>query len=241
MKKYKIFDVYTHAYTMVELCDYLVNDFENKKTIYSINPEITYSSLKDEEIVTILNSGSVNIVDGVGVVKAIKYLYGDNVERVTGIDLVEEIIKGPLKVKKIFLFGAKDGVAKQAASNLNNKYNSNIIGYCSGYHEDYSQVVEMINDSGAEILFVGLGYPKQEKFIYENFDKFTNVKLAMVVGGSFDVLSGNVKRAPKIFLRLNLEWLYRLLTNPSRIGRQVKLLKFAREVLKRGKQNEKKA
>lgn len=239
MKEYSVLNLKVHAYDMTELVNYLESDFHNKKKVFSVNPEIAYTSLNNKKIKNIINNGDVNIADGIGIVKAIKYRYKEVVSRVTGIDLVTEILSSDLGNIKIFLYGSKPGVANDAMNRLNDLYGCNIVKTYNGYETDQSKVVDSINESGAEIVFVGLGSPLQEYFVHNNFDMLVNVKLIMVVGGSFDVLSGNIRRAPKVFMKLNIEWFYRLLTNPSRIFRQVNLLKFVFEVYKRGKYDKK--
>ena len=139
---------------------------------------------------------------------------------------------------RIFLYGSKDGIAENAKKELEALYpNINIVGTCNGY-EDKNKVIEVINSSQANILFVGLGNPKQEEFIIKNKDKLNNVRIFMPVGGSFDVISRNLKRAPNWVIKLNLEWLYRSFQEPKRFLRQTLLIKFIFLVLFRRKKYE---
>ena len=127
---------------------------------------------------------------------------------------------------RIFLYGSKPGIATLAKENLKNKFPKiNIVGECNGYCDE-KEAIKKIEKTNADIVFVGLGSPKQENFIIENKEKFPSVKIFMPVGGSFDVISKTKKRAPNWVIKCNLEWLYRLFQEPSRIGRQMKLLKF---------------
>ena len=127
---------------------------------------------------------------------------------------------------KIFLYGAKQEIVEKAAIELKAKYPKiNIVGTCNGY-EDEEKAIEEIQKSKADIVFVGLGSPKQEEFIIKNKEKLETVKIIMPVGGSFDVISKSKKRAPKWMIKCNIEWLYRLIQEPKRIFRQTKLIKY---------------
>ncbi|MBR2916918.1 MAG: WecB/TagA/CpsF family glycosyltransferase, partial [Clostridia bacterium] len=163
---------------------------------------------------------------------------------VAGFDLTCKILdylKGT--EDRVFLFGAKPGVAEIAKQRLEKKYPGlKVVGTNDGYftENDIPVIIEKINESGAKLLLVCLGAKKQEKWINDYQDKLTTVRLCMGVGGTLDVFAGNVKRAPKIFIKLNLEWLYRLLKQPSRIGRFAALPKFIVEVVKSKKGMKKK-
>ena len=133
---------------------------------------------------------------------------------------------------KIFLYGSKPGVADKAATELENKFQGiKIVGTCDGYCDEEIAFNE-IKHSNADIVFVALGSPKQETFIVNNRSKLKNVKIFMPVGGSFDVISKNIKRAPNWIIKLNLEWLYRMLKQPTRLFRQLKIIKFIFLVIK---------
>ena len=123
-------------------------------------------------------------------------------------------------------------MVQKAEVELKKKYPKLVIsGTCDGYCES-EESIKKINDSDANILFVALGSPKQEMFILENRERLTNIKILMPVGGSFDVISNSIKRAPNWIIKLNLEWLYRLIRQPWRIFRQLKLIKFILLVIK---------
>ena len=208
---------------------------ERASAIFTPNPEIVMMANADEEMRNILNSADLCTADGIGVVYGSKIL-GDAVpERVAGFDLTCALLEEISKVGDgVFLFGAKPGVAEIAKSKLEEKYPGiNVSGTHDGYFkpEDEEKIVEEINTSGARLLLVCLGAPKQEKWIAKH-QKDLKVGLCMGVGGTLDVLAGTNRRAPKIFIKLNLEWAYRILKNPSRIGRFRALPKFAVRVLK---------
>ncbi len=198
--------------------------------IFTPNPEIVMAAHKDPKFKEILNSADMCTPDGIGVVYAAKMLGTPVPERVAGFDLVCGLLEGLRKTGEgVFLFGAKPGVAETAREKLAEKYYGlNIAGVQNGYFSDSDNddIIRKINESGAKLLLVCLGAPKQEKWIYDNKDKLTDVTLCMGVGGALDVFAGVAKRAPEIFIKCNLEWLYRFCKNPSRLGRFKTLPKF---------------
>lgn len=228
MEKYQILNVEVDNLTYSSIIEY-INNTSQLTIISSVNPEIVLSSQNDEVLAKVINNSSLRIADGIGVVWAVKRNYNKVVERITGIDLMEEILKSNLNSKRIFLYGSAPGVSEAAMKNLNEKHNCNIVGYIDGY-SDNDTVVAKINESKAQIIFVGLGCPRQEKWIEENKAKLLDVEVLMGVGGSFDVFSGNIKRAPQLIQKLHLEWLYRMVKQPKRIFRQVSLISFVLKV-----------
>ncbi|MBR5155696.1 MAG: WecB/TagA/CpsF family glycosyltransferase [Clostridia bacterium] len=208
---------------------------EGVSAIFTPNPEIIMCAKEDEKLREILNSAELCTADGIGVVYGAKIL-GDPVpERVAGFDLTCALLERLAKTGEgVFLFGAKPQVAERAKANLEKKYPGIVIsGTRNGYFkpQDEDEIVEEINKSGAKVLLVCLGAPKQEKWIAKH-KGMLKVNLCLGVGGTLDVLAGEVKRAPEIFIKLNLEWAYRILKNPSRIGRFMALPKFVIEALK---------
>ena len=235
MNKEKVlrFDVCDDSETQI-----LKNVFEDYKKniqnfIVNINPEIVINSYKDEKLVKELNNQKYQIPDGIGIVYASKIKKGNIKTRITGIDFMEKICQESIKHSaKIFLYGSKPGVADKAATELENKFQGiKIVGTCDGYCDEEIAFNE-IKHSNADIVFVALGSPKQETFIVNNRSKLKNVKIFMPVGGSFDVISKNIKRAPNWIIKLNLEWLYRMLKQPTRLFRQLKIIKFIFLVIK---------
>ena len=207
-------------------------DAGKKSFIVAINPEKLMKSRRDDELRDILNAATVGIPDGIGVVLASRLRGGNIKGRITGIDMMESLCsEAGMRDVPVFLYGAKPGVANKAAENLQEKYPSlRVAGTLDGYEKDEQKIIQTINDSGAKILFVALGSPTQEHFIIRNMDKL-NVMVFQGVGGSFDVFSGNIDRAPEAFRKFGLEWLYRLLKEPSRWKRQLELPKFLLAVL----------
>ena len=184
---------------------------ENKlHMIFTPNPEMIINANEDEEFKTILNSSFLNIPDGNGVVWASKQINEPLEERVAGFDFIHKLFGlGKDSNISFYFLGAKPQIAEKAKEKLEEKYeNIKIVGTHDGYfsENDEENIVSDINNSKAAVLLVALGAPKQEKFIYKYKDKL-NCKIAIGVGGCFDVISGNVKRAPDLFIKLKLEWL----------------------------------
>lgn len=210
------------------LSDVMTDFQENKKSIIiNINPEIVTQNYKNKELKELFNKQKYQIPDGIGIVYASKMKKGNIKKRITGIDFMLDICReSPPCDAKIFLYGSKPEIAEKAKHELEKQYpDINIVGTCDGYTEE-EIVIKKIKDSNANILFVGLGSPKQEEFIFRNKYKLSNIKIFMPVGGSFDVISDTLKRAPKWMIKANLEWLYRLLKQPQRIFRQLSIVKF---------------
>jgi len=229
MEKESILGFNVCTQNVEKLQDNIFNDYKNNNQLFvvNINPEIITTNYKNKELKDIFNQQKYQIPDGAGVVWASKRKKGNIKKRITGIDLMMKICdKSQEYSPRIFLYGGKEKIAKKAADELKLQYPQiNIAGTCNGY-EDENKVIDKIQKSNADILFVGIGSPKQEEFIIKNKDKLKNVKILMPVGGSFDVISKTKKRAPKCIIKMNLEWLYRLVQEPKRILRQIKLIKF---------------
>ncbi len=204
-------------------------------TVYTPNSEMVVNAVNDKGFMEILKSADLMVPDGIGLVLASR-IYGRPLpERVTGFDLMTRILEMlDQKRGSVYLLGGRPGIARRAADNISKRFRGlEIKGTFHGYFndEDVLGIVERINSSGAEVLFVALGSPKQEMWIDSN-RKRLNVRLAMGVGGSFDVLAGEVTRAPVFFRKTGLEWFYRLVTQPSRAARMLALPVFVFKVLK---------
>lgn len=177
---------------------------------------------QDEEFAQILRNADMATPDGIGVVMGGRLLGLPIKERVSGVDLVQKLF--PLAEREnwsFFFLGGKEGVAEEAARRTRKAFpRLRIVGCQHGYFkpEEEKEVVKKIRESKADILLVGMGIPKQEKFIWRNKDEL-GVKVAIGVGGTLDVLAGRVKRAPLLMRRLGLEWLYRMLCQPSKIAK----------------------
>lgn len=238
MQRYPVLKLWVDDCTMKSALD-RVADFVEKgeriHTIFAINPEKNYSVPKNPFLYRMFKESDLLIPDGIGMVLASKFLHGVRIERVPGCELMQQICAmSEKKGFKIFLYGAKEEVSQAAMAELESRHpDLKIVGRQNGYlpPEKNEALVKRINDSGAQIIFLALGSPKQENWIALNRDKLTSVRVCQGIGGTLDVLAGTVKRAPQIYCNLGLEWLYRLLSEPSRIKRQLKLPLFAVQVL----------
>ncbi len=204
-------------------------DTEACSMVFTPNSEILLEAIKNRELEAALNDGQLVVPDGIGVVIASRF-YGTPVkEKVAGIDLMLRLMEiADSRGKSIYLLGGKPGVAEEAAIKLTEKYGGlRIAGTRDGYFkiEDEEKIISEINGSKADILLVALGAPKQENFIYKRRNEL-KVRIAMGVGGSLDILAGKAKRAPEFYQRAGLEWFYRLMKEPWRIGRMMRLPKF---------------
>lgn len=198
-----------------------------QNVIININPEIVMANYKDKKVVNIFNSQKYQIPDGIGIVYASKIHKGKVKQRITGIDFMYKLCEEAVnKNARVYLYGTKQEIIDKAKIELEKKYNGiHIVGTCNGY-TDEDIVVKRIQEAKPDILFVGTGSPKQEMFIINNKEELKTVKIFMPVGGSFDVVSNTLKRAPNWITKINLEWLYRLFQEPKRFFRQTKLIKF---------------
>ena len=196
------------------------------------NPEIVETCRANPAAKEAVNGADLVIADGIGVV------YGARIKktplkcRVPGIEFGAEMVAQCAKLgKSVYFLGCKPGIAEMAAENLKKQHPGlKVVGTADGYFKDDAAAAEKVRESGADLLFVCLGAPKQEIFM-KQYGEATGAHLLMGLGGSLDVFAGVVKRAPKIYQDLNLEWFYRLIKNPSRIGRMMKLPLFLIHVM----------
>jgi len=188
------------------------------------NPEIVMNANKNPELMVALNEADLVLPDGIGVVYSAKIIGTPINQRVPGIDFASLFMeKLSKKNGSVYLFGAKPGVAEVAAQKLQEKYPGlEIVGTHDGYFDDDSEIIEDIANSSPDFLVVCLGSPKQEIWMKANKDKL-NCGVMAGLGGCLDVFAGNVDRAPEKWQNMGLEWLYRLVKEPSRIGRMIKL------------------
>lgn len=197
---------------------------EGAHYVVTPNPEFLLAAKKDPSFRKVLNAADLALADGVGVIYAAKILGRPLRGRVPGIDFAQGLLACIAQSgQRLFLLGAKPGVAEQAAENLQKTYPGlTICGTSDGYFKDSGPVVEAIKAAGADVVFVCLGAPKQEKWMAE-YGPATGARLLIGLGGCLDVFAGNVQRAPEAWQRAGLEWLYRLMKEPSRFTRMAKL------------------
>ncbi len=222
-------------------CADRVGEFVNSgspRFIITLNPELLYQAQWQPELLQMVNRGDLVTPDGVGIVWACRVIGRPVSERVTGIDLMLELLKrAGERGWRVFFLGSAPGVAEEAARNVQDSYPGiNIAGTHHGFFKpsEEPQVVEKIKFANPHLLFVALGAPRQEQWI-DKYKEILGAPAAMGVGGSLDVLAGRVPRAPVWMQRLHLEWLGRLVQQPSRWRRMMVLPKFAFMVLKTNK------
>lgn len=191
------------------------------------NAEMAYEALHDREFCDLLNGAALVLPDGAGVVLGAKILKTPLKQKVAGIEFAQNLL--PILAEtgsKLYLLGSKPGVAELAAEKMLQKHPAlQICGMRDGYFKDEGEVVQGINEAKADVVFVCLGAPKQEQFM-QRHQQDLQIKLMIGLGGTLDGIAGTVKRAPKWMIKLQLEWLYRLIKQPKRFGRMLRLPKF---------------
>ncbi|ARC84503.1 glycosyltransferase, WecB/TagA/CpsF family protein [Clostridium argentinense CDC 2741] len=217
-----------------ELIDYVVQ--KDKVNIISGNPEILNLGLTDEALFRSFNdNNSVIIPDGIGTVIASKLVKTPVKEKIAGIEVMEELISYcEVEEKPVYLLGTSQENLDGCINKLKIKYpRINIVGSHNGYFDMNScdHIVEEIKNKSPYALFIAMGAPRQENFIIKYMEELP-CSIFMGVGGSFDVISGKVNRAPKWMINLGLEWLYRTIKEPSRIKRLGEIPKFLHKVIK---------
>jgi N-acetylglucosaminyldiphosphoundecaprenol N-acetyl-beta-D-mannosaminyltransferase len=201
----------------------------------AINPIKIYNAWRDPELLQLLRQADMGLCDGVGVSIASRILYGRSLKRITGCDLFFRLVGlASEKGYGVFLLGASAQANAAARAALLKTYpDLRIIGWHDGYFQDSQKVVGEINASGADLLFVAMGSPKQEQWIWRHRQAL-KASFCMGVGGSFDIASGNLKRAPKVFRMTGTEFLFRFALEPrKRLAHQMILLRFLLRVLAR--------
>jgi len=196
------------------------------------NPEIVWMCRRDDRLRSAINGAGLVLPDGIGIILGAKILKTPLLSKIAGVDFAEALFAEMAKASQsVYLLGAKPGVAEEAGRRLLAKYPGLVIaGAADGYFTDDGPVIEQINAARPDVLLVCMGAPRQEIWMAENFCRL-NVKLCAGLGGSLDVYAGVVKRAPAFWQKLGLEWFYRLLCEPRRIKRMMKLPLFVLAVI----------
>lgn len=225
-----MFDNYTIQETVQQ-----ATSFENVPfVIVTPNPEIVQVAKKDKEFKDVLNSANIVTPDGIGIVYASKILDGNIKQRAAGFDICCGILDFLAEKKgTVYLFGGKPGVAELASKNIEQKYKGvSVVGCSDGYFDEQKEksIIEDIKTKKPDLLLVCLGAKKQELWIH-NYKDVLDAKILIGAGGSIDVFAGTVKRAPDIFIKLGLEWLYRLIKQPKRFIRMLQLPLFLIEIV----------
>ncbi|UDM31903.1 WecB/TagA/CpsF family glycosyltransferase [Lentilactobacillus laojiaonis] len=207
-------------------------DQHQKTFVVTANPEIVMYAKQHPSYKKIIQTADFITADGTGIVMGSKIIKDPLPERITGFDLFINLLTwGNQHHKSVYLLGSKPEVIKKVVQKVQQNYpNLKIIGFNDGYFKDDTPIIEKIKAGQPDMVFVATGFPKQEEFIYHNQHLANG--LWMGIGGSFDVLAGNVKRAPQIWQKMHLEWLYRVIKEPSRITRLSVLPKYLKLVIK---------
>jgi N-acetylglucosaminyldiphosphoundecaprenol N-acetyl-beta-D-mannosaminyltransferase len=233
----RIFGVPISQMSMKQTVAYLTEAIERKrpKQVITANPIMVMSAIDDPAYMAMMKQAELIVPDGTGVVWAANYVGEPVAQRVPGYDLLHELMKvGEPKGWKVYLLGASTEVIEAAANKLQEGYPGvQVVGCRNGYfsEEQDAEVIQSIVQAAPDILLVGRSADKQEPWIAKHKQQL-QVPIMMGVGGSFDVLSGKLKRAPVIFQKLRLEWFYRLLQEPWRYKRMLTLPKFAMKVIR---------
>ncbi|TYR76005.1 WecB/TagA/CpsF family glycosyltransferase [Rossellomorea vietnamensis] len=207
---------------------------QDKTFVVTANPEIVMKANEEPELMEIIQKATYVTADGIGVIKAAQLLNNPLPERVTGYDTMVELLSlSNQKNYSIYLLGAQEETLQKAQSNIKEKYPNLVIkGSHNGFFDwNTDTIASEIQSLQPDIIFVALGVPRQEEWISQNFAEFSH-GVFIGVGGSFDVVAGTVPRAPEIWQKMNLEWFYRLVKQPSRWKRMLALPRFAVKVLK---------
>jgi N-acetylglucosaminyldiphosphoundecaprenol N-acetyl-beta-D-mannosaminyltransferase len=220
-----------------------LNSGKRPHAIFASNPEKNFSVPKDPELLSAFKNADILLPDGIGMVLAARILHGIRFPRIPGSEFIFDICDiAARQGYGIFVYGASEEVNSASVKILQKRFpNLRIAGRANGFVSDTEMpaLVERINETKADILFLALGSPKQEKWFARHKDSLKYVRICQGIGGTLDTIGGTVKRAPEVWCNLGLEWLYRLLSQPSRIKRQKLLPIFAFKVvmarIKRGK------
>lgn len=198
-------------------------------TLVAINAEKVMIAEQDPVLRDLIDAAEYKYADGISIVRSIRKKYSDaNIKRIAGADLWERLMqKAGEKGTPVFLVGGKTEVLAETCDKLKTQWQVNIVGSQDGYfkEEQREALYERICQSGAKLITVAMGSPRQEIFMRDCRQRCPDA-LYMGVGGTYDVFIGRVKRAPKVWQNMGLEWLYRLLSQPTRWRRQVKLMKY---------------
>jgi N-acetylglucosaminyldiphosphoundecaprenol N-acetyl-beta-D-mannosaminyltransferase len=215
--------------SIFEAVDFVRNSIVERtpRQIITVNPELVYLATLDDSLKNLINSADLKTADGAGLLWAANYLKVPLKERVTGIDLMVRLLQLADQMRyRIFLLGSCEKIITQTTAAIQRQYpNLKLVGFQNGYFTDDAATVQKIKSSRPDILFVGMGAPKQDRWLAEHKNEL-GVPVCIGVGGSFDVVAGLKPRAPRWIQKMRAEWVYRLIKEPWRIKRQVNLFKF---------------
>ncbi|AXU96875.1 lipopolysaccharide N-acetylmannosaminouronosyltransferase [Erwinia persicina] len=215
---------------MAQFVDYLNQQGELKTgTLVAINAEKVLTAEADAAVHQLIDAAEYKYADGISIVRSIRKKYPQaNVSRIAGADLWEALMeRAGREGTPVFLIGGQPAVLAQTMDKLRRLWNVNIVGSQDGFFtpDQREALFTRIRESGAKLVTVAMGSPRQEILMRDCKASYPDA-LYMGVGGTYDVFTGQVKRAPKIWQRMGLEWLYRLISQPTRLKRQLRLLKY---------------
>lgn len=226
MEKQKLLNIYVNNITKCDVVDFVDTSIKLQKKTYlvPVNVDMMVKADKDEKLLQIINDADLTLADGKPLIWISKLLKKPLIEKVSGSDLAIDLIElSNINHYSIFILGGKDGVAEKAKDKINSKYTNigNIYTYSPrfGFENDSTEINKinnMINEAKPDILFACFGCPKQEKWVYDNFNKYY-AYITLCAGATVDFLAGNVKRAPKWVSDIGFEWFYRFLQEPKRL------------------------
>ncbi len=224
MQRVHLLGIPVDSLTSLQVNEYLRTLLQSKEQhqINTPNSEMMVASRSHPNFADVLKNGSLNIPDSIGIVWAAKWTGQHLPERITGVDTMQQLCSQLDASSPVFLLGAAEGIAEQVAEKLQRRNNNLVIaGTFAGSprEEDTQESIKRIKASKASVLFVAYGSPAQELWIAKHLADMPNIKVAMGVGGAFDFIAGKQRRAPQAFQQLGLEWLWRLMQEPKRIGR----------------------
>ena len=232
MKDVSILSISFDAVNKNEALELIFSSIQNKSemsfTVVTPNPIMVINAQNNEALFSALSSADLSLADGVGIITAAKRLGTPLPERVTGIDTAYSVLEKLAEFGgSVYLLGAKPGVAEKAAKKLTEKLPSlRVAGTHHGYFEDDAEIIKDISEKAPDLLAVCLGSPRQELWVHQSKERLSGVGTILCLGGALDVWSGDVKRAPAIFIKARLEWLWRMLCEPRRMKELPKMIKF---------------
>lgn len=236
MKRIEVLNVAFDNVTKEEAVCFAMDCINRHESAYVVtpNPEIVMEAVSNSELKSALQDASLVLPDGIGIIYGAKILGTPLKEKIPGIDFAASLMEQLAKQQgSVYLLGAKPGIAEKAGDNLSKQYPGlAIVGCANGYFDDDLYIIEEINRLKPDLLLVCLGFPKQEIWMKTNQTRL-DVGLMAGLGGSLDVFAGVVERAPIAWQKLGLEWLHRLIKQPSRFGRMMRLPLFLLSVIKK--------
>jgi len=237
MNTVEILGIPFHPLTMIETIAILESflQTDTNHIVVTPNPEGVMQAKRNPELKEALTTADLSLADGAGIYLAAKIKRKKIPQRVRGVDVTFKLFER-LQEKTVYFLGGKPGVAEKAKAEMENKYpNIKVVGLHHGYFDEDAEIIAEINRLSPDILLVCLGMPRQELWAVKN--KNINARVTMCVGGTLDIIAGEVQLAPAFFRKIGLEWLYRLFKQPSRFKRQLDLFRFAIKILFHNKES----